>query len=362
MPIDFNSFSTSALAVTFVTAAFVVWSAGTRLSLYVDAVADKTHLGKAFTGMLLLGGITSLPEVAAVSTSASIGDAPLAVNNLLGTASINLILLAAADFFYGRAALTGVAATPATLMQGVLSMLLSGTVALIATAGDIPVLGVGVGSTALLLGAFAALWLTSDFENRHVWEAAGENQERDERERRKEGNPEHPAQARQERLWSLRKLIAATVVAGLLILIGGFFLSSSADAFASKTGLASGMVGFVLVGLSTSLPEISSITSAILIRQYDMAVGDIFGTNLFNFGLIFLADFVYRGEPVLSTSGTFEVIGAILATLLTGIFLVGLLERRQQSIFRMGYDSLIAILLFAGGLFVLSQTTSVYGP
>jgi len=118
------------------------------------------------------------------------------------------------------------------------------------------------------------------------------------------------------------------------------------------------MVGFLLVGLSTSLPEISSITAAVRLREYDMAVGDVFGTNLFNLSLIFLADLIFVGEPVLSSAGTFEVVGAILACLLTGIYLVGLLERRSGAVLRMGYDSLVALLVFGASLLALSQIGS----
>ena len=90
MPIDFNSMSLWMLGAIFAAAALVVWLAGTRLVGLVDGVSTKTGLGQAFTGMLLLGGITSLPELAAVSNSAAVGNAPLAVNNMLGTASMNL--------------------------------------------------------------------------------------------------------------------------------------------------------------------------------------------------------------------------------------------------------------------------------
>src|SRR5690606_16673797 len=45
----------------FVAAGVVVWIAGTRLTHALDAIADKTGLGQLFVGMLLLGGITSLP-------------------------------------------------------------------------------------------------------------------------------------------------------------------------------------------------------------------------------------------------------------------------------------------------------------
>ena len=352
MPLDLSSLSTPALIALFLAAALLVWTAGSQLTRYVNAIAERTGLGKAFTGMLLLGGITSLPEVAAVSTSAAIGNAPLAINNLLGTASINLMLLAVADIIYGRGALTGVAATPATLMQGVLSMVLAAFVAMIATAGEIPLFGVGAGSLGLLAAAVAALWIASRFERRHVWEVV-------ERDRQHAEPPEEAAEQRRTRRElresSFRKLVLAIAAAAAAILVGGFVLSTSADAMARASGLDTGMIGFILVGLSTSLPEISSITAAIRLREYDMAVGDIFGTNLFNFSLIFLADVIYPGDPLLGWSGTFEVMGAVLAVLLTGIFLIGLLERRAVTIMHMGYDSLLALLVFGGGLVALSQ-------
>ena len=351
MSLDLESLSLWMLGTVFLIAALVVWIAGTRLVGYVDAISDKSGLGKAFTGMLFLGGITSLPEVAAVSTSAAVGNASLAVNNLLGTASINLLILALADIRYGRDALTSVAAKPSTLMQGVLSMLLASAVAMLATVGDIALWGFGAGSAGLALACVAALWLSSKFESRHVWEVV----EEDETEQAKASEG---ADSEGQGCWSLRRLVTATVIVASIILVGGFFLSTFADAIAARTGMASGMVGFLLVGLSTSLPEISSVTAAIRLRRYDMAVGDIFGTNLFNIALIFLADVIYRGEPVLASAGQFEVIGSILTILLTGVFIVGLLERRDRTVFRMGFDSVTVFLLFVGGVAILANAGS----
>lgn len=342
MELPFGDLSLIWLAAIFAASAAAVWFAGSRLAGLVDGITNKTGAGQAFMGMLLLGGITSLPEVAAVSTSAAIGNAPLAVNNLLGTASINILLLALADVVYGRGALTAVAARPATLMQGVLSMLLATVVALVATVGDVAIFGVGAGSTVLALAAIGALWLSSGFERRHTWEAVGATDEEEDQEPEERG---------------LRTLIFGTVACAMLILAAGFLLSSTADAIATKTGMAAGLVGFVLVGFATSLPEVSSITAAVRLKRYQMAIGDVFGTNIFNIMLIFLADLIFRGDAVLARAGRFEVIGAVLAVLMTGIFIVGLLERKDKAVLRMGYDSLAAIIAFGTGLWLLSRAT-----
>ena len=154
-------------------------------------------------------------------------------------------------------------------------------------------------------------------------------------------------------LWSLVALFAISAAA---VWFGGSRLAGYVDAITDRTGLAAGMVGFVLVGFATSLPEVSSITAAVRMRRYQLAIGDVFGTNIFNIMLICLADLVYRGGPVLGEAGRFEVIGAMLAVFMTGIFIVGLLERRDRTIFRMGYDAIAAILVFATGLWFLSRS------
>lgn len=67
-----------------------IWWAGTRLAGHADDIARLTGLGSAFVGMLLLGGITSLPEIG-VSVSASLGGvADLAVNNLFGSIALQV--------------------------------------------------------------------------------------------------------------------------------------------------------------------------------------------------------------------------------------------------------------------------------
>ena len=344
VPIDVTQFGLPVLVAMFAGAAAFVWHFGTRLTRQVDAIAQRTGLGHAFSGMLLLGGITSLPEVATVTTSAAAGNAPLAVNNLIGSAAINLLLLAVADFIYGRDALTKVAAKPQTLMQGVLGMILMASVAFAVVTREIDLFGfIGAWSLLLAAGCVWTLKLTSTFSDRHVWQVVDADK------------PEAVERARDER--STAKLYLGLAFTASMILVGGFFLSLSGDGIAQATGLSAGLIGFLLVGFGTSLPELSSITAAVRLKRYEMAVGDIFGTNLFNVALILLADVVYAGEPVLASAGRFESVGAIIAVLLTGVFVIGLLERRDRTILRMGIDSLTAIVVFAVGLYGLAEAS-----
>ena len=81
----------------FCVGAAIVWAAGTRLSRGADAIADRTGLGQAFVGALLLGGTTSLPEIAATVSASLIRNAPIAVNNIFGGIAMQVTILAMAD-------------------------------------------------------------------------------------------------------------------------------------------------------------------------------------------------------------------------------------------------------------------------
>lgn len=325
----------------FVTAAGLVWTVGARLTRYVDEISESTGLGKAFAGMLFLGVITSLPEVANVITASAIGNPALAINNLLGSAAINVLLLAVVDAFVGRDAVSSVVAKPSTLMMGALSMLVLVANAMAVTTGDVPMLGIGLWGLALSLISVGGFWLSSRYDERAPWRIKGAQTEATET-----SGTERSGAVSRSLLWKIAG-------AGVAIFIAGYALSQTGDALAEQTGLGSGMTGFALIGLATSMPELSTIVTALRIRQYDMAFGQVLGTNFVNLSLIVLADAVFAGGPVVNELGRFEVVSALLGAILTGVFLVGLLERSNPVVMRMGYDSLAAMLLFIAGLGLL---------
>lgn len=327
----------------FVAAGVIVWIGGTRLTVYVDRIAGSTGLGQAFAGMLLLGGITSLPEVANAITSSATGNPALAINNLLGSAAINVFFLAIGDAFIGRDALTSVVASPSTLMMSVLCMLVLIAVSIAVTAGDTLLVGVGAWGLAIAILSIAAFWLASGYRRRSQWTVG--NAEKSEDAEDNDGSSMSRGM--------LRKVIWKAAAAGAAIFIAGYALSQTGDAIATQTGIGAGIVGFALIGMATSMPELSTIVKAIRLRRYELAFGQVLGTNFINLSLIVLADAVYTGGPVINALGRFEAVSALLGAALIGVFMIGLLERRDATIIRMGYDSFAVMILFAGGLWVL---------
>ena len=177
LPVNTQDFPIWVNAAVFLAASIVVWSGGVRLTIYVDRISTLTRLGQVFAGMLLLGCVTSLPEVANVITASSAGIPALAVNNLLGSAAINVFFLAIGDAVVRRDALTSIVASPATLMMSVLCMLVLIAVAVAITTGDILLYGVGAWGLALAAVSVVSFWLSSGYADRSPWKVSDKREE-----------------------------------------------------------------------------------------------------------------------------------------------------------------------------------------
>lgn len=328
----------------FAASAIAVWLAGTRLARYADAIAKKFDLGQELLGILLLGSVTSLPEMAVAVSATAAGSPDLSINDVLGSASINIVILAGADAVYGRNALTSTPGTPRVMLQGALGMVLLAMVIGATITGDRLVWGMGVWSWLLLMAFMGAIWVVSKSQGLESWIPA-----------ERPGSESALGDNTADDSVSMRPLLMRTAGVGLLILGAGFLLARSGETLAGQTGLGTGFFGAVLLGFSTSLPEISTVLAAVRLRRYEMAMADVLGTNLFNVTIIVLVDALHPGGPVLVEAGRFASFGALLAIVMTGLYLVGMIERRNRTLLRMGFDSLAALCCYAAGVAVLYQ-------
>lgn len=346
--VQFTQLSLPLNLALFVLAGAAVWFAGARVTRYAESISGITGIGHAALGMMLLAGITSLPEIGVASTASMAGNADLAVNNLFGSVALQIALLAAVDFFVGREALTSVVPEPAVILQGSLNVILIAIAAGAMVVGDYPVLGIGLGPWILIFAYVACVWTLSRAGGRLPWLAAQNNRvDRDLIGRHRRNV------AKEDGEEALRPIVWKTVGAAAIILVAGFLLAQTGEAIAEQTGLGSSFVGFVLVSMATALPELSTALAAARRGLATLAISDILGTSLINTALIFLVDLLDRGDPVLGRVGAFSVFGALLAIVLNAIFMAGLSERRDRAFLRMGYDSILVIIVYVGAIVLL---------
>jgi cation:H+ antiporter len=143
-------------------AAGTIWFAGVRLERYADTISERTGLGQAFTGTLLLAGPASLPGVAATVTAVGLLNNPtLAVHNLLGGVALQTAVLAVADRAKGEhGALTFFSPRFSLLIGGVgLLLLLKLTIAGITSRGLASVLSISAWPALVFLVYVGVMYL-----------------------------------------------------------------------------------------------------------------------------------------------------------------------------------------------------------
>lgn len=348
--LDFSTLPLPLNLVLFTTAAVVVWFAGSRLTFYADAISNATGIGQAAIGIMLLAGVTSLPEIGVTATAAIAGNADLAVNNLFGSIALQVAVLAMVDFLIGRRALTAAVSDPTVILQGSLNVIMISAAAAAMVIGDVSVFGVGLWAWGAIAAYVACVHILSRGPGRRPWLAAGhERVERGPAGEQEDGS----LSAADGEAEALRSLVAKTAVIAAIILVAGYVVARSGEGIAEQTGLGSSFIGFVLVAIATSLPELSTALSAARRGLFTMAISDILGTNLINIAMIFLVDLLDTGEPVIGRMGPFAIFGALLAVVLTALFQAGVAERRDKSILRMGYDSVLVLIVYIGGIVLL---------
>ena len=95
---------------------------------------------------------------------------------------------------------------------------------------------------------------------------------------------------------SMKKSILLTVCGLAAIIIGSNFVVDSASTLAKMFGVSERMISLTIVAFGTSLPELVTSISATKKGQYDIAIGNVVGSNIFNIGIVI-------GLPILLFGG-----------------------------------------------------------
>ena len=134
-----------------------------------------------------------------------------------------------------------------------------------------------------------------------------------------------------------------------IILGASQFLARSADIVAEKTGLGRSFVGVVMLATATSLPEMGTgISSIVLVDAPDLAAGDAFGSNLFNLMIIGLADLYWRNGPVLTAVKFTSVVVGALGVGLIALAVGAIYIHNATSVTSDWYISPVSVLMIVG--------------
>jgi cation:H+ antiporter len=335
-----------ALLVRFLLAAVIVIAAGTVLARAGDVVAARTRLGGAWVGSVFLALATSLPEIVTDIAAVRLGAIDLAVGDLMGSSMANMLILALISL-----APAGVDMFRRAAFDHALYACLAIIMTILAAMGLVTRVGssvAGIGTWSLLLVVTYAVTSSLAFRVSQVTQTAGEVTEMSgaestgSHEGRAEGAPSSHAHP-----MSLRRAIWSFLGAALVIVVVAPQFAKAAEGLAVVSGLGHTFMGTWLVGLSTSLPELVTSMAAVRLRAYDLAVGNLFGSNAINMTIFAILD-PFHPQPMFAVASADHILTALAAVVLMTIALGTLVLRSRRAAAREPGSILLVVGYVAG--------------
>jgi cation:H+ antiporter len=318
----------------FVVSAALIVMAAMKLAECADAIAVRTKLGGMFVGTLLLAGATSLPELFTTLNSINQGVPTLAAGSIFGSSMFNMLILAVLDLASPRTRILRRVAVNHALTASV-AVLLTGTAVLFVLAD----IGVQIGwvglDSMMLVGVY---WLGMAL-------VYGRNRLR--------GEAAEVPPANVEGVLGLAPAMLCFSGATVVLVMVTPWLVHSSVGIAEITGLSTGFIGAALVAVVTSLPEVVTAVAALRIGAHDLAVGNLFGSNIFNIFALGSTDlFYFQGRFLGSVDPTMALAG-LAGLLLTSLGLVATLAQVERRLLFVEVDALLIFLGYLGAMILL---------
>jgi len=302
-------------AISLLIGLFVLVRAGDVFVEGAAQLARSLKMSSVVIGAIVLGFGTSAPELVVSTIAALRGNAALGVGNIVGSNVANLSLV------LGVAALVTPIALSSSVIRRQAPLSIAAVIAFAAAVSD-GRLSRSDGTILLVLLVAAMIILVKTPE---------------------EGSPTDVGVQKpvsRSLLWSLLGLGG--------VLVGAQLAVSGATKLAESWGLSGGFIGFSLVALGTSLPELVTAVAAARKKEAGLIVGNLFGSNLFN-GLaggaaMGLAGAGQIGDAKLTSGALIAMLGAVIWA-----YARGALKRRIGK-----SDAIMLLAIYAGAMVYLA--------
>ena len=294
-----------------------------------SSIARRLGISPLLIGLTIVSFGTSAPEILIAIMSAGSGSSDIAIGNAIGSNIANIaLILGAASLF-----------VPIPVASEVLRR-------------EIPLLfAVVLFSTALLLdlhlskidGAAAIFtlllclgWLFWQSQTRsedNIGEEFDDNIEDT----------------------NLKTSILTTVVALVVLLVSARVLVWAAVEIARAANVSELMIGLSIVAIGTSLPELAATIACVMRREYNLAIGNVVGSNLFNaLAVVGAVALLAPGDIDVMVRNRDAVVHIALTTCLV-VFCVG--YKREGRINR--FEGFLLLSAFIGYQWFLYSTVAV---
>lgn len=324
--------------------------------IFVDGASDtarKFRVPKMLIGLTIVSFGTSAPELAVSIQSILSGKGDILLGNVIGSNILNILLI------LGLSALVGTLHVNTATVKKEIPVLILITIAFTVVLSD-KIFGLGENlftrqdGIILLLFFCVFIYYLFGMANRktgtenEVTEKKSVKKETSKTEKVAEAKTEKDAEAKKEAdeegEVNLVKAVLMVVFGLVGIVFGSDLVVKGASEIAATFGVSQRIISLTIVALGTSLPEL--VTSVIATRkgEYDIAIGNIVGSDIFNIGIV-------AGLPVALLGGVggsaFSVVD-IAALVISPIVLYFFARRGHRIGFRKGIAFLLLFVVYYG--------------
>lgn len=334
--------------LVFFGTAGVVIVAGSRLASEGDRLAGETGIGGLWIGVILLATATSLPELVTNVSAAALDEPDLAVSNLFGSSMANMAILASVDLMHRQRRVWQAVSLGHTLVSS-LSVALTAIAAMFVVSElGWSLFHVGIDTIVIAVLFMAGTRVVFRHEYLEALERIAE--------RTMNGQEADGEESRIR--WPALRSLAGVGIAAVAIFAAAPFMANAASGISDQTGLDRSFVGATFLAVVTSLPELVTAIAAVRIGAYDLAAGNLFGSNGFNMFTLIFADVAYTPGPILADVSSAEVVAALAAVALMAVATMGIVYRAERRYFMVEPDAALVLLGYVLGLALLYNAGS----
>ncbi|MES2006352.1 MAG: sodium:calcium antiporter [Bacteroidota bacterium] len=342
----FAHFSTPLLAALFVIASAAIWVAGVKITKATDFIASYFKLGEAFGGMVFLAVVTNLPEIAITVVAAYNHNMDMAISNILGGIAMQTVVLVLIDIFgVGKLGPLSLKSTSLILLLEGLSLIFILTLVLTGKQFSSDLIFFRTTPFEWLI---VAVWLGSIYLISKQTPSAHPHPRKKvySHEMTELDATQKATDKKSDGYTSAKPALWVFSICAVVTLFAGWSLEETGQLLADRFDLGGVLFGATFLALATSLPEISTGITSARMKDYQMAVSDIFGGNAF-LPVLFIVASMISGEAILPSLKPSDSYLTCIGIFLTGIYMVGMILRPRKQFLYMGIDSIIVLIVYS---------------
>ncbi len=334
----------------FIFTSAIIVVAGHRMTIYGDVIGDRSPLGYTWVGTILLASVTSLPELVTAFTVSTLGEADIVIGNIFGSNNFNMLIIFIIDIILIVPILNRVEKSHS--VNGIFAIILS-QIVMFSLAfqwligrdnlGFYAKLPVGLDSILIFAGYIYAMYYIFKQSKAETTKAA----------QKIEDKYAHISTRMAYIKYSAYALIIVT--SGIFMgILGARLANAPVELFGMSITLGGTLMGTLFFAITTSLPELVVTISAVKLKSYDMALGNVMGSNLFNLAIIGMADIFFLKGPILIHADFRQLITITISIIMVGIAVYGIKQDKEKPIFkRLTTPTLLLLIVYTIGFIIL---------